>query len=50
MKEQNPNNPKKQKEIALLIVENGLTVRDVENIIKNLKFTVKCGIIIFVNL
>ena len=27
---------KKQKEIALLIVEKGLTVRDVENIIKNL--------------
>lgn len=27
---------KKQKEIALLIIEKGLTVRDVENIIKNL--------------
>lgn len=30
------NDSKKQKEIALLIVEKGLTVRDVENIIKNL--------------
>ena len=30
------DNPAKQKEIALLIIKNGLTVRDVENIIKHL--------------
>ena len=29
-------NPSKQKEIALLIIKNNLTVRDVENLIKNL--------------
>ena len=35
------DNPAKQKEIALLIIKNGLTVRDVENIIKHLNSPTK---------
>lgn len=40
------DDPKKQKEIALLIVENGLTVRDVEKIIKDLNKPIKEKVVV----